>query len=130
MRSLTKRLLRAEGCAEDTEVSILLTNDERIAELNRQYRETDGPTDVLSFSMTEGEVFNRADDEPALLGDVVISVETAGRQAAEQGRTLDEEIDLLLAHGLLHLLGYDHEQAEQERIMFAKQEEVLGQTKG
>lgn len=119
-------MLRAENCAEDVEVSILLTDDARIAELNKEYRQIDGPTDVLSFSMTEGEDFGGADDEPNLLGDVVISVDTAGRQARERGVELDDEMDVLLAHGLLHLLGYDHSEPEQERIMFARQEEVLG----
>jgi len=119
------RLLRAERCPEDTEVSILLTDDAQMAELNKQYRDVDGPTDVLSFSQTEG------DDEPIpgmednLLGDVVISVETAQRQAAENAKSLESEIDMLLVHGLLHLLGYDHAEPEEERVMFARQDEFL-----
>lgn len=104
----------------------MLTDDARVAELNKEYRGVDGPTDVLSFAMTEGDDFARGEDEPAMLGDVVISVETAQRQADEQGHSLSDEVDFLLIHGLLHLLGYDHADPEQERIMFAKQEEVLG----
>ena len=125
IRSVTRRLLRAEGRPDDTEVSILLTDDAHIAQLNRQYRDVEGPTDVLSFSQAEG------DDEPIfgiednLLGDVVISVETAQRQAAEQARSLESEMDMLLVHGLLHLLGYDHAEPDEERMMFAKQDEFL-----
>lgn len=122
---MARRLLRAEGQAQDTEVSILLTDDAYIAQLNSQYRHVEGPTDVLSFSQTEG------DDEPMpgmednLLGDVVISVETAQRQAAEQANSLESEMDMLLVHGLLHLLGYDHAEPDEERMMFAKQDEFL-----
>lgn len=122
---MARRLLRAEGQAQDTEVSILLTDDAHIAQLNSQYRHVEGPTDVLSFSQTEG------DDEPIpgmednLLGDVVISVETAQRQAAEQAKSLESEMDMLLVHGLLHLLGYDHAEPDEERVMFAKQDEFL-----
>ena len=125
IQSVARRLLRAEGQAQDTEVSILLTDDAHIAQLNSQYRHVEGPTDVLSFSQTEG------DDEPIpgmednLLGDVVISVETAQRQAAEQAKSLESEMDMLLVHGLLHLLGYDHAEPDEERMMFAKQDEFL-----
>jgi probable rRNA maturation factor len=119
------RVLQAENCAGTTEVSVLLTDDEGISALNGEYRGVDGATDVLSFSQHEGE--DEFAGEENLLGDVVISVETAKRQAKEQGRELDAEIDMLVAHGLLHLLGYDHaEPAEAER-MFARQNELLGQ---
>lgn len=125
MRSLVRRVLQAENCARDTEVSILLADDEGISILNKQYRGIDGPTDVLAFSQRE------ADSDFAghgdLLGDVVISVETAIRQAAERGVDLDSEIDVLLVHGLLHLLGYDHAQPEQAEKMFARQAELVEQ---
>ena len=107
------------------EVSVLLTDDAEIARLNREYRAVDSPTDVLAFSQVEGEEF-APEEEEKLLGDVVISVETAERQAAEQGHSLDEELDVLLAHGLLHLLGYDHEEPQEERAMFARQKEIIG----
>lgn len=125
MRSLARRLLRTEECPDNTEVSILLTDDAQIAELNNQYRDVDGPTDVLSFSQTEGEDEPIQGIEDGLLGDVVISVETAQRQADEQAKSLESEIDMLLVHGLLHLLGYDHALPEDERMMFAKQNEFL-----
>jgi len=117
-------LLRAESCGDDIEVSILLTDDEHIKELNRDYRGIDEPTDVLAFAQMEGEPIG-CEMNDGLLGDVVISVETAQRQAEEHGHSLDEEIDVLLAHGLLHLLGYDHENSEDAKVMFAKQEEIL-----
>ena len=98
-------MLQAEGCRDRVEVSLLLTNDERIHELNRQYRKVDRPTDVLSFSQIEqGRL---ACDAEGAIGDIVISVETARRQAVERGGDPDDEMDLLAAHGLLHLLGYE-----------------------
>ncbi len=124
MKNLALRLLRSESCGEETEVSVLLTDDEQIKELNRDYRGIDAPTDVLAFSQKEGEAIG-CETEDGLLGDVVISVETAQRQAEEHGHSLDQEIDILLAHGILHLLGYDHEDPEDAKLMFAKQEEVL-----
>jgi probable rRNA maturation factor len=124
MKNLALRLLRAESCGDDIEVSILLTDDEHIKELNRDYRGIDEPTDVLAFAQMEGEPIG-CEMNDGLLGDVVISVETAQRQAEEHGHSLDEEIDVLLAHGLLHLLGYDHENSEDAKVMFAKQEEIL-----
>lgn len=123
------RLLRAENCPDNTEVSVLLTGDEEIRTLNRDYRGIDSPTDVLSFSQNEGEDFGTGEDESPL-GDVVISIETARRQAEQRGASLEEEVDLLLVHGLLHLLGYDHAEPEDEKRMFARQDEVLSAKKG
>ena len=125
IRSRARLLLQAEGCPDDTELSILLTDDESIAILNKTYRGIDGPTDVLSFSQTEGEEEFAGAKEENLLGDVVISVETAARQAGEQGHSLEDELDLLLVHGALHLLGYGHADPEGERVMFARQAELL-----
>ncbi|MCL5102593.1 MAG: rRNA maturation RNase YbeY [Armatimonadetes bacterium] len=126
VRSIAQRLLRAENCPDNMELSILLADDARIVELNKEYRDIDGPTDVLSFSQLEGEDEAIPGVEEDLLGDVVISVETARRQAENQGHSLDREIDILLVHGILHLLGYDHAEPEDERVMFARQEEILG----
>jgi probable rRNA maturation factor len=129
LRSLALRLLRAENCPDSTEVSILLTNDETIRGLNREYREIDAPTDVLSFSQAEGEDFGSDEDENPL-GDIVISIETARRQAEERGASLEEEVDMLLTHGILHLLGYDHAEPDDEKRMFARQDELLSVKKG
>ena len=111
-------LLQAEGCPESSEVSILLTDDAGITELNRRYLGRDRPTDVLSFYQTE--------DRGDVLGDVVISVETAKRQADERGKSLDDEMDLLLAHGILHLLGYTDYTEEDARRMQKRAMEVIG----
>ncbi|HCH63261.1 MAG: rRNA maturation RNase YbeY [Deltaproteobacteria bacterium] len=88
------------------ELSVVLCDDPHIQALNRDHRQIDRPTDVLSFAMQEGE--GQLDDDP-VLGDLVISIDTARRQAAELGHSLDHELRVLLVHGLLHLLGYDHE---------------------
>ncbi|MDO8683090.1 MAG: rRNA maturation RNase YbeY [Armatimonadota bacterium] len=116
-------MLRAEGCSEDVEVSALLTDDRRMQELNRTYRDLDRPTDVLSFSQIEGEGEEAAKD---LLGDVAISVETAVRQAMERDKNPDDEMDLLIAHGLLHLLGYEDETDAGADEMRRKAAAVLG----
>lgn len=97
----------------DAELSVLLTNDTTIHELNAQYRGKDRPTDVLAFAMSEGEGVN----VPGLLGDVVISLDTATRQALSRRRPVLDEVTMLLAHGLLHLLGYDHAEPEEAREM-------------
>ena len=101
----------------DAELSILLCDDATIHELNRDYRNKDRPTDVLAFAMREGE---GGELHPSLLGDVVISIETARRQAREHGRSIAAEVTQLLAHGLLHLLGYDHRTDEEDRVMRAR----------
>jgi len=148
---LLERLLQlageAEGVARGT-VTLTLTDDEGIRELNREYRGLDKPTDVLSFPLTEpgeeepeivfaGEYEETEDDAGEwtdaeeiehpfdMLGDIVISVPRAASQAAEYGHSLERELGFLFVHGFLHLLGYDHENPEEERVMFAKQEQIL-----
>lgn len=112
---------------EKGELSVLFVGDERMAELNRNWRGRSGPTDVLAFAQREGPALG----EEGLLGDVVICVPTAQRQAAERGHGIDREIEELLVHGILHLLGYDHEiSADEARRMFAKQAEVLSALRG
>jgi probable rRNA maturation factor len=98
----------------DAEVSVLLTDDREIRVLNRDYRGMDKPTDVLSFAMREGEGARFAGD---LLGDLVISVQTCARQARAAKRPLLDEATMLLAHGLLHLLGWDHAAAAEDKRM-------------
>ncbi len=106
----------------DVELSVLLTDDSTVTELNRTYRGVDKTTDVLSFSQREGE---NADDWDNILGDVIISVEQAQRQADEYGHSVAREVGFLTVHGVLHLLGWDHENPEDEGRMMAKTEEVL-----
>ena len=119
-------LQKAEGgrrkTEEDWEVSIVLTDDEQIQQLNKQYRHVDSPTDVLAFAMREG---IDADLNPHLLGDIVISVQTAHQQALDVGHGLDIELALLAVHGMLHLLGYDHETSDEATVMREKEETIL-----
>jgi probable rRNA maturation factor len=112
---LLKRLPKVEGPLAYEDVELLLTNDATIRELNKQYRGKDKATDVLSFSL----------DDPVHLGQLVISVERAQEQAQELGQSLEEELQFLFAHGLLHLLGYDHEEPEEEKVMLAKTYRLL-----
>ena len=99
---------------DKAEVSFVLTTDERIHQLNKIYRGKDRPTDVLAFAMHEGEFGALAGH---VLGDVIVSVPTARKQARAQGAPVLEEVTMLLAHGLLHLLGWDHETAAKDRRM-------------
>jgi probable rRNA maturation factor len=119
---MAERILSALGCRE-SELSILLVDDDEMRRLNREYLSRDHSTNVLAFAMREGEDKHLS---PALLGDVVVSTETAQRETLQRGVTLEEEMALLLVHGILHLLGYDHEDEPAEAAqMEAKEEEVL-----
>jgi probable rRNA maturation factor len=111
------RLLR-ELRRPQAELSIALVDDAAIAELNSRYRGTPGATDVLSFSLVDGA---HAEHRGALLGDVVVSLETAAAQARRARRTLDDEVLRLVIHGTLHLLGHDHERASEARRMRAEE---------
>ncbi len=113
-------ILRAIG-QPDAELSIALVDDREIAALNARWRNKSAATDVLSFSLVEGEF---ADHRSSLLGDVVISVETAAAQAAERHRGLDESVERLLVHGVLHLIGHDHEIDSEARRMAAEERRI------
>jgi len=104
-----------------SEASLTLVSDEEIRSLNRKYRKIDSPTDVLSFLMGESNYETNA----VVLGDIIISVETAIRQAKQYGHSLEREMAFLTIHGMLHLLGYDHLNKLDEDIMFGKQEAIL-----
>jgi len=114
VRALGDRMLVALRL-EDAELSILLVDDRQIQELNRIHREKDKPTDVLAFPLDE----EPTEGVPRLLGDVVISLPTALRQARSRKRTLFPEVRFLLAHGVMHLLGFDHGTPEEKREMDA-----------
>lgn len=107
-------MLNALGLA-DRELSILLCSDAVIRDLNRRWRKKNGPTDVLAFAQLEARVPN-----DHALGDIAISIDTARRQASEAKRSVADEMTYLLAHGLLHLVGYDHRTREEERRMNAR----------
>lgn len=111
IRKTVSGILESESALQNPETSILLLDDRRISELNETYLKRQGPTDVISFPQYDDDV---PPGLPQLLGDVVISVETAIRQAPQHGKTPGEEIVVLLIHGVLHLLGYDHEQSPEE----------------
>jgi len=111
---MAEAALKGLECA-DGELSILVTGNERIRELNAEYRSIDRPTDVLSFPM----------DDESMLGDVVISLEKAAEQAARFGVTTEEETGRLLAHGVLHLLGYDHVNGGRQAAKMKRAEEFL-----
>lgn len=118
--------LEEEEIEDDAEVSVTLVDNERIRELNREFREIDRETDVLSFPLGDENGFEVDPDTDAiLLGDIVISLEKARSQAEEYGHGLRREVAFLVTHSLFHLLGYDHMTPDDETEMFAKQEKVL-----
>jgi probable rRNA maturation factor len=106
---------------QESELSIVLTNDAQIKEFNRDYRGKDTPTDVLAFAMREGDFARLAG---SLLGDVVVSVPTARRQALKHGKRVLDEVTMLLAHGLLHLVGWDHDTPAKDARMRAETERL------
>lgn len=110
------------------EVSVTFTDNESIRVINRDYRGKDQPTDVISFSMEEEgeeEIAIVGATGPRMLGDIIISVERTKSQAEEYGHSFERELGFLAVHGFLHLLGYDHMNEQDEKAMFAKQEEIL-----
>lgn len=112
----------------NSELSVLLVDNEYIRELNFNYRKIDSPTDVLSFAMnesTDNEPEIDLPEEVVLLGDIVISLEQAEKQSIEFNHSLYREVAFLFSHGLLHLLGYDHQNEEEERLMREIQEKIL-----
>jgi len=121
--SLAVFVLRVEEAPDAVELSVALVDTDEIARLNAAYRGVEGPTDVLSFGCDEPEPVDS--DEPIAIGDVVIAPEVAMKQAAELGTTVEAELDLLLVHGVLHLLGYDHESDEDASAMQARERAVL-----
>lgn len=134
MENAVEFCLVHEKIEKPSEVSILLVDDEKIREINNEQRGIDSSTDVLSFpivEMEDGEIKSNLGDidmeeNIMLLGDIVISLETAYKQANEYGHSFERELAFLTTHGVFHLLGYDHEDEESEKNMLNKQEVVLG----
>jgi len=114
---------------EKGEISVVLTDDDGIRELNRDFRGVDEASDVLAFGV-EGEGFVLSPEAYHYLGDVIISYPRAVVQAKEAGHSVEDELKLLVVHGVLHLLGYDHEDEEGEALMWKKQEEILAKSGG
>ncbi|HWI61782.1 MAG TPA: rRNA maturation RNase YbeY [Symbiobacteriaceae bacterium] len=126
---VAQRALELAGRPElsEAEVSITFVDDAQITDLNRDHRGLHKPTDVLSFSQLEGEELAALPEgEPILLGDIVVSLERCAEQAADYGHSFDRELGFLIAHGMLHLLGFDHQTPEDEAAMMARTEEILG----
>lgn len=129
------KLLQLAGQMENVaagEVALSFVTDERIHQLNKQYRDIDRPTDVLSFAMRESgedelEIIYEEASEMDPLGDIIISIPRAIAQSEEYGHSVEREIGFLFVHGFLHLIGYDHQDEAAEAEMFAKQEQILQQ---
>ena len=121
--ALARHVLRQRRVPDDMELALLLVDETTIAGLNAQHMGKDGPTDVLAFPIdAPGE---SPPDAPAILGDVVLCPAVAHEQASGFGRTPDDEVRLLAVHGILHLLGMDHADPEEERAMFGLTDELL-----
>lgn len=137
---VAKEAVRSEGCPYSCEINLTLTDNEGIRTLNQEYRGLDVPTDVLSFPMVDFEepgdfshleeplkknMYFNLDTGELLLGDIAISVERAREQSEEYGHSLEREIAFLMAHSVLHLMGYDHMEEEERERMEEKQEQIL-----
>ena len=107
---------------EEAIFNVIIVNDEKIHEINREYRNVDRPTDVISFALEDDKTMT---SEVRILGDIYVSIDTARRQAYEYYNTEKEELRFLIIHGLLHLLGYDHMNESDEKEMMSLEEEVL-----
>lgn len=126
IRRCCNAVLRMEKFPYSAEISVTFVNNQQIQELNKQYRQKDVPTDVLSFPMGENGVYDENHSTGAkILGDIVISMEKAVEQADRYGHSLEREVGYLTAHSMLHLLGYDHEQGGLERVRMREKEESV-----
>lgn len=114
------------GLNSECELTLAFINDEEMAQLHEKWMDLSGTTDVMSFPMDE---LKPNDPEPGILGDIVISPLVARAQADKAGHPYEHEVKILAAHGLLHLLGYDHQEPETEREMFALQEDLVKRAK-
>lgn len=129
VKLIVRQVLNAEGVAPPYEVSLVFTDSETVRRLNRDYRGVDEPTDVLAFYMLPQKeadpLFVVPPDGVTRLGEVIISYPQAVEQAKEQGHSTERELALLIIHGILHLLGYDHEEPEEEHEMREREAELM-----
>ncbi|PSL41209.1 putative rRNA maturation factor [Planomicrobium soli] len=130
LQFVEKVLLHAATAEDigDAEVSVSFVTNDMIRGINKEYRGKNEPTDVISFPMEEmgeGEVEVVGMMAPRMLGDIIISIDRTKEQAADYGHSFERELGFLAVHGFLHLLGYDHMNKEDEKIMFSRQEEIL-----
>ena len=129
LRRVCENVLRGEGVAGPVYLTVAVVGDEEVHAINRRHRGVDRPTDVLSFSLVDPTVDQRGfvtpADQPTELGDVVISYPRVLAQAEEYGHSPERELAYLVAHGLLHILGHDHEQEEERAVMREREEAAL-----
>jgi probable rRNA maturation factor len=127
LSDVVRRTIGAARLQKNVELGLVIVDDERIRELNRQFRQVDSPTDVLAFVMSEGDSPALQDSTmPLYLGDVIISFPRAEAQSQAAGHPVDDELDLLAVHGTLHLLGFDHDTEDKKKEMWSRQESILG----
>jgi probable rRNA maturation factor len=127
IESLLTFAAKKENITEDAELSISFVDEEEIQAINRDYRDKDKVTDVISFSLEEDEPEIEGLDMPRVLGDIIICLEVAKEQAESYNHSLSRELGFLALHGFLHLLGYDHMTEEDEKEMFSRQDEILNE---
>jgi probable rRNA maturation factor len=134
LEGVARQVLEAQGAEAETEVGLLIATGDRVRELNRDYLGEDAPTDVLAFSAREEadgqSPFIHPPDGLLHLGEVIIAYPRAVIQAEEHSHQVKKELAILIIHGLLHLLGFDHDEAESERLMKAREAELLGYIEG
>lgn len=127
IESLLTFAAKKENITEEAELSISFVDEEEIQAINRDYRDKDKVTDVISFSLEEDEPEIEGLDMPRVLGDIIICFEVAKEQAESYNHSLSRELGFLALHGFLHLLGYDHMTEEDEKEMFSRQDEILNE---
>jgi len=128
VEKLLQHAAKLEEIEPESEVSVTFVDNDAIHEINKQYRDKDQPTDVISFAMEEmgdGEVQIVGEGIPRILGDIIISTDRTKEQAEEYGHSFERELGFLAVHGFLHLLGYDHMNEDDEKKMFGRQDEIL-----
>ncbi|WP_312506836.1 rRNA maturation RNase YbeY [Lysinibacillus sp.] len=128
VEKLLQHAASIENIEPETEVSVTFVTNQAIQDINREYRGKDQPTDVISFALEElgeGEIEVTFEGMPRILGDIIISTDRAKEQAEEYNHSFERELGFLAVHGFLHLLGYDHMEPEDEKVMFAKQDDIL-----
>ena len=127
--ALVDKVFKEVGVKDDYYIDVSIVDNDRIHEINKTYRGIDRPTDVISFAFYDDEEEKINEDAPNSLGSIIISYQKAEEQAKDYGHSLNREMSFLFVHGLLHLLGYDHMKKEDEEIMFALQDKILGERK-
>ncbi len=135
LQSIAERVLAVQNAGSETEMGLVIANQEKVKQMNRSYRGKDEPTDVLAFSMLPAEQmpgasFPQPPDGVRHLGEVIISYPQAVIQAEEHQHSVKRELAILIIHGVLHLLGYDHETPELEQQMIAREREILSYIEG